>query len=95
MELSAAQAMTSYQTQTLAKPAAPTPPPAGNIENRQPPAAASAPATAALATGVNREAMSALEKIVSSPANGSGQEMNSQLAASGLMEPGSIINTSA
>jgi hypothetical protein len=88
------------------KPAAPTPPPGGNIENRKPPSEPSAPArqgepsTSDEGT-VNYTALRMLQTILDDYSDVSKLEKNEQadlssrLRDAGFLKPGALIDVSA
>ena len=78
------------------KPNAPTSPPGGNIENRQPPAEPTKPGN-----GINSSGLSSLQNILSgfdennSLTSEDQKKLSAKLAEAGFSGSGSIINLSA
>ncbi len=98
--------ISTYQPMKPIKPAEPTPPAGGNIENRQPPSEPSAPSKTTGASSesentVNYSAQRSLQVILSdySDVSNLGKEkqtdLTSRLHDSGLLEPGTLIDTIA
>lgn len=96
------QSLASAQTTKPQQPAAPTPPPGGNIENRQPPSEPSPPGSSSgTSYGVNFDALSTLQSIlndytdVSALSNNQQDEISSRLRNAGLLQPGSLLHVTA
>ncbi len=96
--------ISTYQPMKPSKPLEPAPPPGGNIENRQPPSEPTAPSKPLEASNrntVNYSALRSLQVILSdfSDVSNLGKEKQAELTSrlhdSGLLEPGSLIDTFA
>ena len=91
--------VSSYRFTPSVKPITPTPPPAGNIENRRPPSEPQKPVnTQHSCPGINSENLQKLETIVNEHSDGQEQnitkqaEFNSKLEHAGLLRPGAILD---
>ncbi len=93
--------LSSYQSVKPNKPAEPTAPAGGNIENRQPPSEPPPPQSLSDSSSVNEEALQLLEEILSQYTSLSEltdeeqDELSTKLEEAGLTGQGSVLNTTA